>query len=113
MSKLIYIAGPYTADTEELVKANVRRAEEVGQQVLLRGFIPIIPHKISSHWDTWGILTHWTHDDWLQAFCMPLLLRCDAILLIEGWESSKGATKEKAVAIYNGLAVYYNVTDVV
>jgi len=111
MSKLIYIAGPYTAPTEELVKANVRRAEEVGQEVLLLEFIPVIPHKITSHWDSWGKLTHWTHTEWIFKFCKPLLLRCDGILLIEGWTESHGAKLEHDMAIDNGIPVAYKVSE--
>ena len=86
---LIYIAGPYTAETEKAVKANVRRAEEFGQQVLAMGLIPAIPHKITSHWDTWGILIDWTHDAWLKRFCLPLLSRCDGALFIPGWDETR------------------------
>lgn len=99
--KLVYIAGPYTALNEAGVVANVRKAEVAGQEVLAMGLIPVIPHKITSHWDTWGILTHWTHEQWLENFCKPLLLRCDAIYLIEGWRESKGAKIEHALAIEN------------
>lgn len=91
---MIYIAGPYSADTVDEVNKNVRRAEEAGQMVLGMGLLPVIPHKISSHWDTWGLLTHWTHDDWINRFCKPLLARCDGALFIDGWRESKGARIE-------------------
>lgn len=108
---LIYIAGPYTAATEKTVKANVRRAEEFGQQVLAIGLIPVIPHKITSHWDTWGILTNWPHDAWLDQFCLPLLSRCDGALFIPGWDESKGARKEWDFCLTKRIPKYYTVQE--
>jgi hypothetical protein len=112
VSKLIYIAGPYTASTEAEVITNVRLAEIAGQEILEKGFLPIIPHKITSHWDTWGRLTHWTHEEWIYQFCKPLLLRCDCLLLIEGWTDSKGAKLEHSIAIDAHIPIAYKIHEV-
>lgn len=111
--KLVYIAGPYAAPTEALVKNNVRRAELAGQAVLAAGMIPVIPHKITSHWDTepWSTLRHWTHDDWIDNFCKPLLDRCDAIFLIPGWTESVGCNLEFAHAKLGKIPVVFSVNE--
>lgn len=38
---------------------------------------------------------------------IPLLCRCDAICLLPGWASSRGASIEHALAVHLGMAVIY------
>ena len=45
-----------------------------------------------------------THDDYMSV-CLPLLSLADAIYMIPGWETSKGACIEYGYAIAKGLAV--------
>ena len=40
-----------------------------------------------------------------MAICIPMLIRADMIILIPGWEDSKGATIEKMLAEYIGIRV--------
>jgi hypothetical protein len=39
------------------------------------------------------------------------ILGCDAIYMLRGWEESKGANAEKALAEWLGLNVYYEATE--
>jgi hypothetical protein len=38
---------------------------------------------------------------------IDLLLNCDSIFMLEGWENSKGAQVEHALANYLGLKIFY------
>ncbi len=111
MNPLVYVAGPYSAKTREEVKDNVRRAELEGMFLLQNGMIPIIPHKITSDWDVWGPLADWEHHNWLYNFCLPLLLRCDALYTVEGWKESKGANIEHRWAISKNIPVLYTIAE--
>lgn len=91
---LIYVAGPYTANSRSQVKKNIAMAEAIGEQILAAGHIPIIPHKITSFWDEREAFKHWQNQDWLHRFCLPLLDRCDGAFFIPGWELSEGAIIE-------------------
>lgn len=112
MPKMIYVAGPYSGKTKEEVKRNIHEAELLGQQLLDRGVLPIIPHKITSFWDEWGALIHWTHADWLEKFCFPLIDRCDGILMAPGWEFSVGSLKEIEYAEPRNVPIYFHLDEV-
>lgn len=102
----------YSAATREGRAANVAKAEEYGKEVLLSGHVPVIPHKISSHWDEDPRLAElFGHVEWLELFCYPLLQGCHAIYLYPGWEHSKGATMEHAFAKAHGIPIVHTVEE--
>lgn len=109
--KLIYVAGPYSGESKEAVKRNIHEAEIVGQMVLAAGHLPFLPHKNTSFWDKWGCLTHFSHSDWLEKYCFPMLDRCDALLLVPGWEFSPGAIKEFEYAEERRMPIYFTVEE--
>ena len=43
-----------------------------------------------------------SHDDYMD-ICIPLLKKCDAIYMLEGWEASSGAREEYKYAIAHDL----------
>lgn len=47
------------------------------------------------------------HRDVIMMHCISNLVICDAIYLLEGWESSNGATIEKKVAEAMGKLIMY------
>lgn len=108
MAHLIYIAGPYTADDTYSLRRNILKAEHAAREVFKHGYIPIIPHSLG---DALGNTSHdfkrLSHHDWMQTLCLPLLQRCDGILLIDGWQQSKGARMEKEYALANFKRVFY------
>lgn len=109
---MLYVAGKYSDVSKEAVKRNIHEAELVAQRLLAAGHIPFIPHKQTSFWDKWGVLTHWTHSDWLTKYCYPAIDRCDGVIFCPGWEFSKGAVMEHAYAVAAGLPVYFDVEEI-
>lgn len=49
----------------------------------------------------------YTHMDYEAGFkkCLALLDQCDEVLMLDGWEESEGATREKAYAEEKGISV--------
>ncbi|HZO99857.1 MAG TPA: DUF4406 domain-containing protein [Terriglobia bacterium] len=92
----IYVAGPYTADTEDERVKNVKKAIDGAITLYRKGHSPYIPH-----------LTHWvdkrakelgiaiTREDYVRRWDIPWIEVCDALLLLA---DSPGAKKELIAA---------------
>lgn len=106
----IYVAGPYTADSDEKILDNVHTAIDIGIQLIKMGHVPFIPH-----------LTHWVekravrtaqgsipYEKWL-AYDNVWLEYCDAIYVIA---RSPGADKELLRAVEQGMWVYTRMDQV-
>lgn len=98
--KLVYVAGPFRAENAYQVALNIRAAEWQGYKVARMGAVPVIPHTMYRFFD--GTLND---QYWLRA-TKDLLLRCDAIFLIDGWEESVGSRGERAAAEQVGIPIF-------
>lgn len=99
--KLIYIAGPYRADSEFKVEMNCRDAESAALLVWRLGGCALCPHKNTRNFG--GAL-----DDevWLEGD-IEMMIRCDGVLMTRRWESSSGAQNEHDVAIRQCIPIAY------
>lgn len=86
--KLIYIAGPFTADTWWKVQQNIRRAEEWAKRIAEMGGMPVCPHTNTGNF--WGLLTP---EFWYEG-TLKLMTVCDAVFFLRDYESSKGSMNE-------------------
>lgn len=98
---LVYIAGPFSAPTREGVEENIKAAESVGIVIAELGGMPVIPHCNTSHPD---FEEAQGYQFWV-AGTAKLMARCDAVVLVKGWETSKGATGERDLALQLGIPV--------
>lgn len=48
---------------------------------------------------------------WYMRRCLPLLVGCDKMLLLLGWEDSRGANLEKKLAEELKITVYHDIKD--
>lgn len=99
--KVVYIAGKFTAPTPRQIEENVRRAESLGMEVVMLGASPLIPHA-----NTRNFVGTATPEFWYEA-TLALMITCDAVLTVPGWEESKGAAEEVRVAIMEGIPVFH------
>lgn len=107
--KWIYVSGPYTADTDEEIKANVHKAIKVAVSIFKKGHYPIVPHL--SYWldaanRVAGLEMSW--HDWMK-LDIELLKKCDALFYIA---PSKGANIEKETAISLNKPVYTDTEEI-
>lgn len=68
------------------------------------GAYPAIPHTNTG---AWFIGTH-TPELWYE-LTLEFMRRCDAVILVPGWENSKGTREEKKEAERLGLPVFRHI----
>lgn len=95
--KIVYIAGKFSGSNTWETECNIRLAEAAAFEVAKLGAMPMCPHANTRFFD--GTLTQ---EFWYQG-TLALLFRCDAMLLIEGWQNSRGARAEKSAAELRGI----------
>ena len=105
----IYIAAPYSADTEEEQIKNTEVVIDAALTLFQKGHFPYIPH-----------LTHWVdkraketeiameYEDYMK-WHRPWLEACDAFLYLN---SSKGTDLELQIAKDLGKPIFYSVDEV-
>lgn len=97
--QVIYIAGPFRASTQWVVKNNVQRAERWGLEVARAGHMPLIQHTNTANFHGLG-----SDDFWIKG-TTELLRRCDGIIAIPLSKDSSGTRGELAEARRRGLVV--------
>ena len=96
MKKIIYIAGKYRGANEDEIRANIRKSEQKAAEVWKKGAVAVCPHKNSAFMS--GIIPE---EAFIEGY-MDLLLRCDALYLVDNWQASTGARLEvKQALAYN------------
>ena len=97
---VVYVAGPFRATSAWGIEQNVRRTEELALAVWRSGMAALCPHTNTRFFQG-------AADDavWLQGD-LELLRRCDAVLLVPGWQASVGACAERVAALAGGLPVF-------
>jgi nucleoside 2-deoxyribosyltransferase len=98
-NKVVYVAGPYRAPTKSEVLDNIGKACALAGEVVRLGAVPIVPHANGYEVDA-AMRDNGepAGDAYRLEAGLELLRRCDAVLLVEGWEYSSGTKAEIAEA---------------
>ncbi len=113
---MILIASPYrsgTNDDPKLMRQNLDKLESVALPLFRKGHIPMIGEWIAVpllHLAGSKKPGDTAYEEILYPVAHRLLLKCDAVLRLEG--ASKGADEDVRIATERGLKVFYNLDDV-
>jgi hypothetical protein len=113
---LILIAGPYrsgTNDNPKLMKQNLDKLEAAALPLFRLGHVPVIGEWIALPLLHLGGSTRpgdKVYEEILYPVAHRLLLKCDAVLRLEG--ASRGADEDVRIAKEIGLKIYYRLEDV-
>src|SRR3989442_10299891 len=105
----VYIAAPYTADTEEQVRTNVNTAIDAAFVIFSKGHFPYVPHLthfIDKRAKETGVDLKW--EDYIR-WDMAWVEICDALLFLR---SSRGASLELQAAKELGKKIFYSLDEI-
>lgn len=103
--QIVYISGPYRNKSINGMWENIAVARKVALKYWRLGYAVICPHLNTAFMD--GACPD---DVWLQGD-LEILLRCDVVVMLSGWEKSEGACEEHEIAIEDKKQVIYESTD--
>ncbi len=101
MKPLVYLSGPYTGD----VHWNILKARLMAIKMWEAGFAVICPHLNTAHFEQDCSVSY---EDYLEGD-LRIIEGCDAMLMLEGWEDSKGSVKEEEHAGEKGIPVFISI----
>lgn len=109
--KVVYVAGPFRAASAYVagqqdsfgILTNIMAAMQVSLELWRAGLVGLCPHG-----NTFCFQNSAPDDVWLDGD-IELMRRCDAVLMVPGWERSSGARAEKEIAENEGIPVYFSV----
>ena len=107
--KRIYVAGPYSADNVLDVLKNIGRGEKMCAQLFNNGYAPFCPWHDKSY-VTDAPEAEFTVEQFYN-YSMAWLDVSDAVLLLDGWENSKGTLAEIDRAQSLGIPIFYSYGD--
>ena len=108
IKKRVYIAGPYSSGDILKILDNIRKGIRAGVEVLLMGYAPFCPwldHQFQFFLQGDEKLTV----EHYREFSIAWLEVSDYMIVLDGWETSKGTIAEIAIAKANKIPTFYGV----
>ena len=104
--KAVYIAGPFRGPDSYAIHQNICRAEELALRVWqTETMCALCPHLNTAHFQGAAPDEVWLNGD------LELLKRCDAVLLVPGWNKSTGTLAEIDFARQHCIPVFKTFED--
>jgi len=104
---ILYLSGPYTPANGRTVADNIAIARSYAVAAARAGWFPFTPHLNTAGFEI--DCPEISHQEWLDGdlAILRLLARARAaVLMLPGWEQSKGARLERDWAIHLNLEVF-------
>ncbi len=99
---LVYVSGPYYGNTPEQIDKNIAAARAVAIKLWEMGHAVICPHTNTIHFEQ---DCEATYEQYIEGD-LNMISRCDAMVMLKYWETSKGAKIEYEYAVALGVPIY-------
>lgn len=115
-SRVVYIAGPYSPSKSKSIlrwveiDENIEQARQAAITLANARVAYFSPHLNSAHFE---VLAPDVPAKFWYDLDLYFLTSCEAILMLPGWENSKGSLKEKALMEQLSRPVFYNTDEVI
>src|SRR3990167_5052970 len=100
---IVYISGSYSGE----ISNNIQKARETAIKVWETGYTAFCPHLNTIHFEN---DCKCVYEDYI-AGDIEIINRCNALLMVEGWEQSEGANTEHDYAKGYGLPIFYSIDE--
>jgi len=104
---ILYLSGPYSPGNGRTIAENIAVARSYAVAAARKGWMPLTPHLNTAHFEV--DCPEVPNEDWIDGdlAILRLLPRARAaVLMLPGWEQSKGARLERDWAIHLNLEVF-------
>lgn len=98
--KVVFLAGPYRASTEQGVYQNIHRASDLALKIWQLGAACVCPQKNTAFFGGAADDHVWLDGD------KEILRRCDAVFVAPNWKESPGAIGEHRLAADLGMPIF-------
>ena len=107
--KLVYIAGPYMGSNYHETESYIAYARGWAERVARAGHAYYCPHLNNGHFD--AIAPDVPKDFWRE-MNVNILRRCDAVLLLPGWDTDEATQRDVHYAETWGIPVAVDVDQI-
>lgn len=102
---IVYLAGPIRPKGDQTLESNINNAKSIALELWKKGYTVISPHANSDlpitladkEVETW----RWLNGD------LDIIARCDAVVVLPGWEESAGTKGEIEFAKERNIPITY------
>lgn len=106
--KKVYVAGAISSSNTEQSLKNIRKGIVMGAKLLKMGYSPYVPHLDYQfnlvQDEPIDVEMYYQHDlEWLAL--------CDCMLVLKGWENSRGVKNEIWFAWGHKIPVYFSLDE--
>ena len=107
MSWRIYVAGPISNTDPCVVLKNIGEGIQASRELIKHGYVPFCPFA--------DFLYFFSEPrpslEKIQIVSIEWMKKCHAILMLPGWEKSRGSLREKLIAEKKGIPIFYSIHD--
>lgn len=104
---LIFLSGPYNNKDQKKVESNICVARMAAIELWSRGIPTICPHLNTQNF---GRETKIPERVFYNGYC-KIVTHCTHVIMLKGWEESKGAVQEHGCAKVHKVPIYYSLDE--